>query len=46
MKVERGTDTFYYKVINEFAKKKQRIDLQINFNYSLFVDFIIFSRDQ
>ena len=26
MKVEHGADTFYNKVINEFAKKKQRIE--------------------
>ena len=27
MKVERGADTFYNKVIDEIAKKKQRIEL-------------------
>ena len=27
MKVEHGFDTFYNKVINEFARKKQRIEL-------------------
>ena len=27
MKVERGTDTFYNKVIDEFAKKKGWIEL-------------------
>ena len=27
MKTEQSADTFYNKVINEFAKKKRRIDL-------------------
>ena len=27
MKVEHGTDTFYNEVMNEFAKKKYRIEL-------------------
>ena len=43
MNIEHGDDTF---VINEFAKKKWRIDLQINFDNSLFVGFIIFSSNQ
>ena len=27
MNIERDADTFYNKVINDFAKKKQRIEL-------------------
>ena len=48
MKVERAADTFYNKKIDELAKKKTKnwIDLQINFNNSLFLDFIIFSRKE
>ena len=48
MKVKFTVDTFHSRMIDEFEKKKQRIELilQINFNNSLFIDFIIFSRDQ
>ena len=43
MKVEAGSDSFYNKVINEFAKKEMKnwIDLQINFNNPLFVDLLV-----
>ena len=47
MKTECGADNFYNNVINEFAKIKMKkwIDLLINFNNSLFVDFINFSHN-
>lgn len=45
MKVGHGDDTFYRKVINEFAEKKQRIQVIYKYilNISWFVDFNIFS---
>ena len=46
IKIECGADTFNNKGIDEFAKKKQRIDLQINFDNSLSVDYTIFSQKQ
>ena len=46
IKGECRDDTFYKQVINEFAKKKQRIELIYEFNNSLFEDFIFFSHNQ
>ena len=46
MKGERGNDIFYNKIINEIPKNKRRIELTNKFDYSLLVDFIIFSRNQ
>ena len=47
MKVECGADTFYNNDRWICPKEmKNWIDLQINSNNSLFVDFIIFPRNQ